>query len=360
MLKSMSKQDSHERCPLSVSRRHWVTGCSLLAASLSMATWPAMGAPEKPRLSVVLDDRSSLTHWPVLLAEQLGFFKAEGLTIDFVEQSSEVNAMSALINGSADILCAPYDIALLLKHKGFDAVALAQVARTPQWALGISNKHLPYYTSFADLQGKRVGVMDTEGSAQRCLSATLLRSGIKPSQINWVNLSSALHGMVALRSGSLDALFASDPLMTALEKKDDVSIFSNFRTLKYTQRVFGGILPGNSLLVSQAMVKQHPQTCQSLVNAVVRALKWVRTAGPSDVLRTMVDSAVLPDRLVYLNAIDNMRESYSLDGWLSPEAQQSSLRMLVLLDPAMNTLSTSLPSTVRNDFVRLAKQRFHV
>jgi NitT/TauT family transport system substrate-binding protein len=226
--------------------------------------------------------------------------------------------------------------------------------------LGVSNKNVPNFKTMADLRGKRVGLTDAEGSAQRCLSFSMLRSGLKPNDIQWVYLNSTLQAMLAVRSGSLDALFASEPVMTALEKKDDLTEVRNFRTLKQTQQVFGGLLPGNCLIISQALAQEQPKACQALVSAVVRCLKWLRTASPSDLLRHMVDNPVVPDRLVYLNAVDNLRESFSLDGFLTPEAQQVSLRMLKILDPNLLSASLAWQGTVRNDFVRAAKQRFRM
>ncbi len=335
-------------------------GCSALAASLTLSPLSAKASPDKTRLTLVLDDRTSLPHLPLLLSEQLGFFKAEGLEIEWVEQASQTAAMAALTQATIDVMSASYDSALILKQKGFDAVCIAQIARTPQWALGVSNKNVPNFKTMADLRGKRIGLMDAEGSAQRCLSFSMLRSGIKPNDIQWIYLNSSVHALVAARSGAVDALFASDPVMTALEKKDDLTVVSNFRTLKQTQQVFGGLLSGNCLLVSQALVQQHPKTCQALVSAVVRCLKWLRTAGPSDLLRNMVDNPVVADRLVYLNAVDNLRESYSLDGLLTPEAQQVSLRMLRLLDPRLLSATLAWQGTVNNEFVRAAKQRFRM
>jgi len=344
----------------SMQRRHWLMGCSTLAALLTLLPVSAKASPDNTRLSLFLDDYASLTHLPLVLAEQLGFFNAEGLSIEFVETASQTAALSALMQGTAEVLCASYDNALLLKQKEFDAVSIVQIARTPQWALGVSKKNIPNFKTMTDLRGKRVGLMDSEGDAQRCLSFSVLRSGVKLNDIQWVYLNSSLHAMVEVRSGSLDALFASDPLMTALEKKDDLKVVRNFRTLKQTQQVFGGLLPGNCLIVSQALVQENPQACQSLVSAVVRCLKWLRTAGPSDLLRHMVDNPVLPDRLVYLNAVDNLRESFSLDGLMTPEAQQASLRMLRMLDPKLLSKTLAWQGTVRNDFVRAAKQRFRM
>ena len=356
----ISMTDSRFTDLSSMHRRHWLMGCSALAASLSLSPLPALASTDKSRLTLVFDDRTSLAYLPLLLAEQLGFFKAEGLEIEWVEQGSQTAAMAALTQATADVMCASYDSALLLKQKGFDVVCIAQIARTPQWALGVSNKNVPNFKTMADLRGKRIGLLDAEGSAQRCLSFSVLRSGLKPNDFQWVYLNSSLHAMVAARSGAVDALFACDPVMTALEKKDDLTVVSNLRTLKQTQQVFGGLLPGNCLLVSQALVQQQPKACQAMVSAVVRCLKWLRTAGPSDLLRYMVDNPVVPDRLVYLNAIDNLRESFSLDGLLLPDAQQVSLRMLRLLDPKLLSATLAWQGTVNNDFVRKAKQRFRM
>lgn len=342
------------------ARRQWLASCSLWAACMVLSPGQVRAAGEKFRLSVVLNDKACLSHLPLLLAEHLGFFSAEGLEVDLLEQPSQSLAMSALTHGSTDVLCAPYESALLLKHKGFDAVSIVQIARIPQWVLGVSDKNVPNFKTLADLRGKRIGLIDAEGSAHRCLRFSLLRSGIHPNEINTVYLNSSVHALVAMRSGAIDALMGADPLMTALEKKDDVTVVSNFRTLKQTQRMFGGLLPGNGLIVSQTLLQQQPQACQALVAAVMRALKWLRTAGPSDLLRHMVDNPVLPDRLVYLNAIDNLRESFSLDGWLSAEAQQVSLKMLGLLQPIFNSRAVAWQSTVGNDFVKVAKQRLRM
>jgi NitT/TauT family transport system substrate-binding protein len=343
-----------------LARRQWLANCSLWAACMVLAPSQVRAAGDKFHLTLALDDKASLSHLPLFLAEQLGFFAAEGLVVDLVEQPSQSQAIAGLTHGSINVLCAPYENALLLQHRGFDAVSVVQIARTPQWVLGVSNKNVPNFRKLADLRGKRIGMIDPEGSAHRCLSMSLLRAGIPPNEINAVYIQSSVHALVAMRSGAVDALFASDPLMTALEKKDEVTVVSNFRTLKQTQRVFGGLLPGNGLIASRAMVEKNSQVFQSLVAAVMRSLKWLRTAGPSDLLRYLVDNPVLPDRLVYLNAVDNLRESFSRDGWLSNEAQQVSIRMLGLLDPSFNSRSKEWQSTVHNDFVKVAKQRLRM
>ena len=93
---------------------------------------------------------------------------------------------------------------------------------------------------------------------------------------------------------------------------------------------------------------------------MVRAVKWLRTAGPSDLLGNMLDSTYLTDRAIYLNAVDNMRESYAIDGVLSNEAFALALRVCNTLDPASAAERKKTSSFFTNEFVLQAKKRFKV
>jgi NitT/TauT family transport system substrate-binding protein len=173
-------------------------------------------------------------------------------------------------------------------------------------------------------------------------------------------MGQAAQAILALRSGSVDALCMPDPVMTLLEKKGDVDIVRNFRSAKESQRLFAGAMSGHSLIASSEVVRKNPQACQALVFGVARALKWLRTAGPSDLLSNMLDNPILLDRAVYLNAVDNMRESFSMDGIMSNDAAQTALRLRNVLEPQSKTLRRELGPTYTNEFATQARNRFKV
>jgi NitT/TauT family transport system substrate-binding protein len=202
--------------------------------------------------------------------------------------------------------------------------------------------------------------METGSLAQYCVDYTLLQAGGNPKNIHYVALGNPQSAMNQLRSGAIDVLCASDPLITLLDKKGDLELLRNFRSLKETQRVFGGLLPGNSVMVPASLASKQPQVCQALVNGVVRANKWLRTAGPSDLLNTMLDSTYLTDRAIYLNAVDNMRESYSPDGALSAESLSVALKFCKATFPQWTQSGRKLNNSYTNEFVLQAKKRFKV
>jgi NitT/TauT family transport system substrate-binding protein len=254
---------------------------------------------------------------------------------------------------------APYDQLLHVPRKE-PWVAIMQTGRTPQLALGVSRKTMSHFKRLQDLHGRRMGVSALDSQARRCVDYAMVLSGDSPNELNHVAVGHASQAILALRNGQLDALCMPDPVMTLLERKGDLDIVRNFRSARESQRLFAGPMPGHSLMTTQDMVRKHPQACQALVFGVVRALKWLRTAGPSDLLSNMLDNPILLDRAIYLNAIDNMRESYSLDGMMTNEAAQTALRLRNVLEPQAKNLRRELGLTYTNEFAMQARKRFKV
>ena len=343
-----------------ISRRHWSLG--LLAAALGLGTWAgsAQANNDLTKLTLLVNDTSALTHLPVLLAEHLGFFKAEGLSVDILDQSSSVVTLDTMAAGGVYIWSAPYDQLFNPAAKNLALVSLMQTGRTPQLALGVSRKSMTNFKRMQDLAGKRIGVMELDSQARRCVDYAMVLAGGSPSSLNHVALGSASQAILAVRNGTVDALCAPDPVMTLLEKKDDLDIVRNFRSTKETQRLFAGPMPGHCLLAPQILVKKQPQLCQAVVSGVARSLKWLRTAGPSDLLGHMLDNSILLDRALYLSAVDNSRESFSMDGVMSNEAIQTALRLRNVLEPQQSEWRKTLLSTYTNEFALKAQKRFKV
>lgn len=312
---------------------------------------------DKARLTLAMDDVSSLVHLPVLLAQQLGYFKAEGLLVDILEHPVNVfatNAGAGMVAWSV-----PFTQTLQSSPREGSWRAVMQTGRTPQLVLGVSKKTLPGFKSLKDFEGHRIGVLELDSFAQRCVDFMLLQAGVSHQRVTFIPLGSSLNAIQALKNGLVDALCASDPLMTMLDKRGDITVVRNLRSMRETTRVFSGLLPGNSLCVPASLVAKDPKTCQALVNGVSRALKWLRTAGPSDLLHTMTDSAFSPDRAIYLNAVDNLRDSFSTDGSLSAETYATALRIQKILEPDSMVARKPSTATYTNEFVLQAKKRFN-
>ena len=117
-------------------------------------------------------------------------------------------------------------------------------------------------------------------------------------------------------------------------------------------------MPAACLMASAEFVQKHPATCQALTNAVVRSLKWLQTAGPADILKTVPETYLLGDRALYLAAFDNVRESIATDGLVPVDGPATALAALAMFDGTLKADRIDLAKTYTNQFAQRAKDRF--
>ena len=163
----------------------------------------------------------------------------------------------------------------------------------------------------------------------------------------------------ALREGRIDAIANIDPVISLLEFRGELRVLADTRSLRGTQDFYGGPMPGSCLYARQDFVLRYPGTVQALTNAVVRSLKWLQTAGPSDIVRAVPEAYMYGDRAIYLAALDKAREAFSPDGLVSEEGVATAHRVVARFDSGPLAVRAAAPgATYTNDFVRRARQRY--
>jgi NitT/TauT family transport system substrate-binding protein len=256
------------------------------------------------------------------------------------------------------VVSGAYEHTINMQSKNQLIRAFVLQGRAPQIAVGVSTKAMPNYRSLADLRGKKIGVSAPGSSTNMVANLVLSRAGIKASDVSWVGVGTAAGALAALRSGQIDAMSNTDPVMTMLEQKGDVKIISDTRTLKGTIEVFGGPMPAACFYTHVEFIQKNPNTCQALANAIVHGLKWLQTAGPSDIIKTVPEGYLLGDRALYLASFNKVREAIALDGIIPEDGARTALKALASFDPAIKPEKIDLPKTYTNDFARRAKEKF--
>ncbi len=341
-----------------INRRRFTAGATLMAATLAAPALRAQNRPEKTRVAIAVGGKASFYYLPLTLAEQLGYFKAEGLEVEISDFAGGARALQAVVGGSADVVSGAYEHTINLQNKGQMFQAFVLQGRAPQIALGISTKNLPGYKSVADLKGKKIGVTAPGSSTNMMANLVLSRAGIKAGDVSFIGVGTSAGALTALRSGQIDAICNIDPVMTMLEQKGDVRIVFDTRTLKGTREVFGGLMPAACLYAPQDFVQKNPNTAQALTNAIVHGLKWLQTAGPGDIIKTVPESYLLGDRGLYLASFEKVRESIALDGVFPEEGGKTALRALASFDATLKADKIDLSKTYTNQFAARAKARF--
>jgi len=333
---------------------------ALLLSSLSCFTLGSAVAQtiEKPKVSIAVGGKNLFYYLPLTIAEQLGYFKDEGLQVEISDFAGGSKALQALVGGSADVVSGAYEHTINMQAKGQHITAFVLQGRAPQIVFGVSTKTLPNYKSIADLKGKKIGVTAPGSSTNMMADFVLAKGGLKPTDVSFVGVGAAAGALSALRSGQIDAISNLDPVITMLEQSNDIKVISDTRTLKDTNAIFGGPMPAGSLYTTEEFLKKYPNTAQALTNAMVRALKWLQHAGPSDIIKVVPENYLLGDRALYLQAFMKVREAISLDGSFPEAGPKTALKTLQAFDTRLAETKIDLSKTFTNEFVKKANAKY--
>ncbi|MEY3139550.1 MAG: hypothetical protein RL298_291 [Pseudomonadota bacterium] len=107
-------------------------------ASVLLAPDLALAAVNPQKVSIALAAKTSLFHLPLVLAEQLGAFKNEGLQIDWLECESGLQAVQLALNGQADVVSGAFEHTLDLQARGLNYRAFVLQGRAPQISVGLA------------------------------------------------------------------------------------------------------------------------------------------------------------------------------------------------------------------------------
>ena len=148
----------------SVRRRGFVSMAMFAAASVAAPCVLAQGKPEKSRVAIAVGGKAAFYYLPLTIAEQLGYFRAEGLDVEITDFAGGVQAIQAMVGGAADVVSGAYEHTISLQSRNQFYQAFVLQGRAPQIALGVSTKTMGGYKSLADLKGKKIGVTSAGSS----------------------------------------------------------------------------------------------------------------------------------------------------------------------------------------------------
>ncbi len=329
-------------------------GSSLLA----LAGGARAQSLEKPKVTIAVGGKSALYYLSLTIAEQLGYFKDEGLDVEIADFAGGSKSLQAVVGGSADVVSGAYEHTINLQARKQYFTEFVLMGRAPQISVGVSKAKADAYKGPKDLKGFKIGVSAPGSSTNMVANYVLAKGGLTPKDASFIGVGTGSGAVAAMRAGQLDAISNTDPIMTMLERSGDVKIIATTRTVKGTQDVFGGPMPAGSLYAPETFVKQNPRTTQALANAIVRANLWLQSAGPSDIIKTVPESYLLGDRAVYLAAYNNVKDALSPDGLMSEAGARTTLEALRSFNPALKDAKIDLARTWTNEFANKALAKY--
>lgn len=200
------------------------------------------------------------------IADEEGFFRDEGIRLEFVETTRSTQAMPVLDRGDIDAIIGAPSVGLysaLAKGAHFRIVADRAYLDPDGCAVSaIMGRHDAFPNdspTASQLRGKRFSI-NPAGTVAYTMDMYLKSVGLADSDINVVKLSEGLEAQ-AFETNALDGMHVSEPYLSRLRER-------GHRVLAVTSRLAPGA--HTSVLLFGPSILNRPELAQRFMNAYLR------------------------------------------------------------------------------------------
>lgn len=246
---------------------------------------------------------TSTTDTPLFIADKKGYFRDEGLNVEFVTFDSGANMIAPLGTGQLDVGGGALSVGLYnAVARGVDVRVVADLGSDPPGyglAPFIVRSDLVKtgrYKTLKDIKGFTIAGNSPQSSGAVMMDKLVKRAGLTPDDIKTAYLAYP-EQLAALKNGSVDAAVSLEPFATeAVEAGYAVKIMGDDEF--YPNQEISVILYGGSF------IKNHRDIGLKFMRAYLRAVRYYngalangKLAGPNadDVVKILSQSLTIKD-----------------------------------------------------------------
>ena len=234
---------------------------TLLSATTTLFSLSAQA--EAKKVSLMLDWFVNPNHGPIVIAQQRGYFKAQGLKVDIQEPADPSMPPKLVAAGNIDLAITYQPNLIIDVAEGLPLVRTATLIATPLNTLMVLDNGK--INSLKDLKGKKIGIA-ISGSEEAIIGKMLETEKINYKDVEIINVGWALSASLA--SGKVDAIWGGlrnfETNQLALE---------GFKAKAYFPEEHG--VPVYDELVFVANKKVDPNTVQAFNKALEQATIYI-------------------------------------------------------------------------------------
>jgi len=250
-----------------------------------------------------------------------------------------------------------HTINMVAKKQPIKAVVLQ--AKYSSMVLVMPKERAAKYKGGRDLKGLKVGVTAPGSSTNMFVNNLLHKDGLKPTDVVIVGVGTGAGAVAAMEKGEIDALVNLDPVVTQLEATGKFASVVDTRTEKGMETVYGGDYHASVIYIQEEFIKKNPNTVQAVVNAMVRANRWIAKATPQQIVDLMPDEYKAGNPSLYKQGLLKNMIGYSEDGLMSMKAAENVYKVLAQFEPSVKGAGKmDLNQTFDNSFARKAAAKY--
>lgn len=330
--------------------------CKALRAPLAaLALGTSLSALAGDKISLMVGGIEKQIYLPAALAEQLGYFREQGLDVELRSEASGINAENQLLSGSVQGVIGFYDHTIDLQAKGKAALSVVQLSQAPGEVLLATTRGTRAIQSPADLRGLLLGVTGLGSSTNFLTQYLVVAANVKASEVTMVPVGSGATFIAAMKQGKIDAGMTTEPTISRLLAAGEARVLVDLRTPEATEKWLGGLYPAACLYMPTVWVNAHRGEVQKLVNAFVKALKHINTHSAEEIANAMPAEYYAGDKKMYVQALARSKTMFTADGTMPSSGPSTVLKILKGFNRSVQGKNIDLSKTFTNEFTAKAR-----
>jgi len=327
--------------------------CAGLIAPATAA--PAPAGKLLRRVVLAVDGIEQPRNLPVLLAERLGYFRSEGVTVVLVDAPATPSPADLIADGRADGAVAYFHHTFMSQTgQGPVTTSVALLAITPDERLLVASRLRDRVRNVRDLKGMKIITGGENSGKTTAATWALLHAGLSARDYIRLPLSPKEEIAKALANGEADAVMAHEPDASFYEKSGTAFQVADLITPGGTRAALGTVYPATALYFARTYVAEYPCEVWHVTHAVMKALRFIETHDAEAIVAELPVKAGGPDRAAFTRQIAADRQMFGGDGTMDSVAAAGELRAMAATNPAYARVRLTL--TYTNAFVAGSKR----
>jgi len=350
---TLSRRSALRRCLVPVRFLPFVSFVTVVSFVPPTAACSSRGSSTGQRVRLAVGGQNQLVYLPTTLAQELGYYKEEGLDVELQDHAGGAKALQSLVGGSSDVVSGFYDHTIQMAAEGRAFVAFVNMLRYPGLVLVTSPQSAGAVTAIGDLKGRIAGVTAAGSSSQMLLTYMLQRSGLTLEDVSITPVGSAATAIAAIEHGKVDAAMVADPAFTIITSRNPgVRVLADLRTASGVKAAVGADTYPSSVLYAKAeWIRDNRETTSKLARAILRTLQWMHTHSPSEIAAKTPKTFRGEDDALYIDAVKNSMPMFSPDGTMNLEGAEAVKTLLAGSMEKVRAADIDLSKTYTNEFI---------
>ncbi len=225
----------------------------------------------------------SVFYAPQYVAHGLGYFKDEGLDVEFVLASGADNVMAAVLSGDAQIGFSGTEATIYVYNGGEKDYVMTFAGLTQKDGSFLVSRNKYDNFKLDDLRGKNVLGGRVGGMPEMTFEWALKQNGIDPKKDLSIDTSVAFPAMEgAFIGGNGDFVTLFEPNATSVEKHGYGYVVAYIGEL-------GGSVPYTAYNAKKSYIEDNPDVIKKFTRAIDKGLKYVYSHDDKDIAKIMLD-----------------------------------------------------------------------